>query len=170
MDQEQKLNVVISYDGIKAEFSGDPQTVLISINDFLAKNIPNINLASRIAVNYSVNNLVEMFCDYVKLTPEGPRVWKGEQKLSDKEIVGLQLVAAKINNEIGKTQASSLSLADVRLATGLNPKSISSRISEMSKWGYIDKESTEQGVRYKITTQGINWLSQIFIKKAGRGV
>lgn len=169
MSKEQKsLNVTITYGELKAEFSGDPQYVLASINEFLAKHMPSIELASKVTINYSLNDLVSMFGDYVKITPEGPRVWMGEQKLSDKGILGLQLVAAKINYESGKVALPSLTLAEMRTATGLNPKSISSRMSEMLKWGYVDKETSEEGVRYKITTQGIHWLNQMLIKKVGK--
>lgn len=169
MTQEEKnLKVTVSYGEIKVEFTGDPQSIIYSINDFVAKQIPAIDLAHKISVNYSVNDLINMFGEYIKLTPEGPRVWKSEQKLSDKDIVGLQLVAAKISNEIGKTQTSSITLVDIRSATDLNPKSISSRISEMSKSGYVDKETGEQGVCYRITTEGIHWLNQALTKKSGR--
>ena len=169
MSKEQKsLNVTITYGELRAEFNGDPQQVLASINEFLAKNIPNLDLASKVTINYSLNDLISMFGDYVKITPEGPRVWVGEQKLSDKVILGLQLVAAKINHESGKATLPSLTLTEMRTATGLNPKSISSRMSEMLKWGYVDKETSEEGVRYKITTQGINWLNQMLMKKVGK--
>ena len=168
MSKEQILNVAITYGELKAEFSGDPQQVLTSINEFLAKNVPNLDLASKVTINYSLNDLINMFGDYVKITPEGPRVWIGEQKLSDKGILGLQLVAAKINHESGKVALPSLTLTEMRTATGLNPKSISSRMSEMLKWGYVDKETSEEGVRYKITTQGINWLNQMLVKKVGK--
>ncbi|MEM3382593.1 MAG: hypothetical protein QXL52_04470 [Nitrososphaerales archaeon] len=169
MSEEQKtINVIITYGELKAEFNGDPRSVLVSINEFLAKHIPKIDLASKVTVNYSLNDLISMFGEYVKITPEGPRVWVGEQKLSDKSILGLQLVAAKINHESGKASSPSLTLNEIRSATGLNPKSISSRMSEMLKWGYVDKEVSEEGVCYKITTQGINWLNQILMKKAGK--
>jgi len=168
LSKEQILNVAITYGELKAEFSGDPQQVLTSINEFLAKNVPNLDLASKVTINYSLNDLINMFGDYVKITPEGPRVWIGEQKLSDKGILGLQLVAAKINHESGKVALPSLTLTEMRTATGLNPKSISSRMSEMLKWGYVDKETSEEGVRYKITTQGINWLNQMLVKKVGK--
>jgi CTP-dependent riboflavin kinase len=168
LSKEQILDVTITYGELKAEFRGDPQQVLVSVNEFLAKNIANLDLASKVTINYSLNDLIKMFGDYVKITPEGPRVWVGEQKLSDKGILGLQLVAAKINHESGKVALPSLTLTEMRTATGLNPKSISSRMSEMLKWGYVDKETSEEGVRYKITTQGINWLNQMLAKKVGK--
>jgi predicted transcriptional regulator len=156
------------YGNIKQEFSGDSEEVLRSINDFIAKHIPTIDLALKISVNYSINELITMFGNFVKITPEGPRVWKNEQKLSDKDVVALQLIASKINYEMGKNPLASLSITEIKSRTGLNPKSISSRISEMVKWGYIERDTGEQGVKYKITTQGVHWLNQVLIKKSGK--
>ena len=156
------------YGNIKQEFSGNSEEVLRSINDFIAKHIPTIDLALKISVNYSINELINMFGNFVKITPEGPRVWKNEQKLSEKDVVALQLIASKINYELGKNPLASLSIAEIKSRTGLNPKSISSRISEMVKWGYVERDTREQGVKYKITTQGVYWLNQALIKKSGK--
>ena len=168
MSQEQpKLNVVVTYGQVKAEFTGSPETVLLSVNNFLMKNIPELNLARLISVNYSTAELISMFRDIIKITPEGPRVWTGEYKLSDKDIVALQLVATRIGFETGKLSGPSLTLSEIQSSTGLKPKSISSRLSEISKPGFVEKETSEQGVRYKITTQGIHWLNNILSKKIG---
>ncbi|MCP8305124.1 MAG: hypothetical protein H3Z50_06655 [archaeon] len=167
MSLEQKsLNVVITYGELKAEFSGDPQHVAASVNEFLAKHIRNIELASKVTVNYSLNELIDLFGDYVKVTPEGPRVWKGERKLSDKNTLGLQLVAARINYELGRAPTPYTTLNEIRSATALNPKSISSRMSEMLKRGDVEREQSEEGVSYRITTQGIHWLSKVLAKRA----
>jgi predicted transcriptional regulator len=49
-------------------------------------------------------------------------------------------------------------------ATALNPKSISSRISEMAKAGYVARDEKEPG-KYRITTAGIHWLNSTIAKK-----
>jgi len=159
------LNVILTYGQVKVEFTGTPEAVLSSITNFLSKQIPTFDLAHSMSVSYSLTDLVKMFGNYVKITPEGPRVWIEEHKLSDKDIVALQLVAARIGKETGRATSSSLTLAELQSLTRLNPKSISSRISEMSKQGYVEKETTDQGVRYKITTQGIYWLNGVLTKK-----
>ncbi|MCP8311728.1 MAG: hypothetical protein L6M37_02095 [Candidatus Methylarchaceae archaeon HK02M1] len=167
MSQEQKnLNVAITYGELKVEFSGEPQHVAASVNEFLAKHIHNIELASKVTMNYSLNELIDLFGDYVKITPEGPKVWKGERKLSDKNTLGLQLVAARINYELARASTPSITLNEIKSATALNPKSISSRMSEMLKRGDVEREQSEEGVSYRITTQGIHWLSKVLMKKA----
>jgi DNA-binding transcriptional ArsR family regulator len=165
LNGDNKLYISISYGDSRAEFSGDPETVLISVNKFIAKQAPALDLANKITVNYSVADLIQMFGTYIKITEEGPRVWVSHQKLSDKDTVCLQLVAAKISYLTNKSVSPSLTLQEIHNATSLKPKSISSRLSEMSKAGYVEREQSDQGVRYKITTQGTHWLSGVLEKK-----
>lgn len=168
MSEAQPLHVVVTYGDLKTEFSGTPEAVLFSLTNFLSKQIPGLDLASKIAVSYSVTELINLFADVVRMTPEGPRVWKGEQKLSDKDVVALQLVATRIGKETGRSSTSGLTLSELEAATGINAKSISSRLSELYKPGFVEREDTDRGVEYRVTTQGVNWLSNVVSKKAVR--
>src|SRR5580700_12350048 len=87
------LNVIVSLGDAKAEFSGTPEIVLQSVNNFVSKNVPEINLAQKLSMNFSTKDIVEKFQDFVRITPEGPKIWAKDGRLSDKEQVGLQLVA-----------------------------------------------------------------------------
>ncbi|MFQ6134527.1 MAG: hypothetical protein ACE5KU_01770 [Nitrososphaerales archaeon] len=167
MSEEDKLRVTILYGTTRTEFSGSPEAVIVSVNKFLSKQIPTLDLADKITVNYSVAELIDKFKDYVKMTEEGPRVWVSNRKLSDKDTVCLQLVAAKIGYMTGKSESPSLTLQELHNSTSLKPKSISSRLSEVSKAGYVEREKIEQGAKYKITTQGIHWLNGVLEKKIG---
>ncbi|MFC1755741.1 hypothetical protein ACFL96_20515 [Thermoproteota archaeon] len=165
MSEENKLNVTITYGKTKTEFSGKPETVLISVNKFLSKQIPALDLAEKITLNYSISELIDKFKDYIKITAEGPRIWLSNQKLSDKDTVCLQLITTKIGHMTGNLKSSSMSLQEIHASTNLKPKSISSRLSEVTKSGYVERDQTDHGTKYKITTQGIFWLSGILNKK-----
>lgn len=165
MSKENTLHVSISYGKTKTEFVGKPETVIVSVNQFLSKQIPAIDLAEKITLNYSVSDLLDKFKDYIKLTDEGPRVWLSNKKLSDKDVVCLQLITTKIGYLTGKLKSSSMSLQELYVSTNLKPKSISSRLSEVTKSGYVERDQTEQGTKYRITTQGIFWLNGILEKK-----
>ncbi len=148
------------------EFKGTPEAVLESIHRFLLNIVPNLDIASRISLNYSLPQLMSMFAEYIRLTPEGPRVInESGKRLSDKEIIALQLVAFRIMLELKKAESASASVQEIQISTGLKPKSVSSRLSELVKAGYVEKESSEQGARYRITTQGIHWLSNVLASK-----
>ena len=162
-----ELKASLSYGDLKIDFSGSPESVLRSIDAFLSKQIPAFNLAKKLTLNYSATELVEYFIDYVRITPEGPRIIK-VNNLSDKEIVAAQLVARKIASETGSANTSSVPLSNLLESTGLNPKSLSSRLSELSKAGQIVREVSEDKTMFRITTEGITWLKDTLAKKHGQ--
>ncbi len=160
----EKLNLVLTYKDLKLELSGDPESVMAGVVNFLSKHIPNLDLARKISVSYSLEELVRMFGDYVKFTPEGPRIWF-EGRLSDKDKICLQLVASRIAKESGKADDDFLTLKELYTLTGVKPKSLSSRLSELAKDGMVERGSKDESVAYRITTYGIHRLKEILEKK-----
>jgi hypothetical protein len=160
-----KLNITITLGDARAEFSGSPEVVLQSVNNFISKQLPEVDLARRLSMNFSTKDLIDKFKDYVKITPEGPRVWNQERKLSDKELVGLQLVAQRIASETRTGVSALTTLNSLQEVTSLNPKSLSSRLSEMTKAGFVSREINDEKTQFKITTIGIDWLSGLLGKK-----
>ena len=140
---------------------------------FLAKQIPAIDLAKKISLNYAVTDLIDIYSNLIKITPEGPRVIPENRsieakKMSDKEMIMLQLVASKIAKDLGKTQSDGLQISEISNATSVNPKSVSSRLSELVKAGHVSRENpkeVENSVAYRITTLGIYWLNSAVGKK-----
>ncbi|MDG6999497.1 MAG: hypothetical protein JRN15_10320 [Nitrososphaerota archaeon] len=161
-----RLVVTISMGDAKAEFSGSPEVVLQSVNSFILKQMPEIDLARKLSMNFSTKDLIEKFKEYVKITPEGPKIWSQERKFSDKELVGLQLVAQRIASQTREGVSQLMSLALLQETTSLNPKSLSSRLSEMTKSGYVLRETNDDKTQFKITTTGIEWLSGLLMKKS----
>jgi DNA-binding transcriptional ArsR family regulator len=146
------------------EFRGPPEVVMRSLHEFISKEVPNMDLARTISVNYSLIDLIQMFKDYVRITPEGPRVWTQDKKLSDRDVILLQLVAARISSLSGKA-ADSLSVSEIESATGLNPKTISSRLSELTKTALVERVASEGGGKYRVSTVGVNRLNEQLSKK-----
>jgi hypothetical protein len=165
LSKEQKLSVVVSLGEARAEFSGTPEIVLQSVNSFVSKNVPEIDLARKLSMSFSTKDIVEKFKEFIRITPEGPRIWTQDGKLSDKEQIGLQLVAQRIASETREKVLQSLTLNSLQEVTSLNPKSLSSRLSEMIKSGYVMKESVDDKSQFRITTIGIDWLSNLLSKK-----
>ena len=166
---ENDVNVTITIGDVKVEFSGSAETVTASVMNFLLKEVPSMDLARKILLNYAAQELIETYSHLIKITPEGPRViLNTDVKLSDKDIVALQLVAARIAKDLGRLQDSSMQVSDIHTATALNPKSISSRISEMVKAGHVARDEKEPS-KYRITTAGIHWLNSTIPKKIRPG-
>src|ERR687886_379703 len=100
------VNVSITIGDVKVQFNGSANSVMTSVITFLAKQVPTIDLAKKISLNYAVTELIDTYSNLIKITPEGPRVIPqlGEseiKKLSDKEMVALQLIASKIAKDLG---------------------------------------------------------------------
>jgi predicted transcriptional regulator len=165
MSQAENVNVIVTVGDVKVQFSGSAESVMASVMSFLSKQVPSMDLAKKISLNYSAQELVEAYSHLIKITPEGPRVIPdSDAKLSDKDIVALQLVAAKIAKDLGRLQDDAMQVAEIHATTALNPKSISSRISEMVKAGHVARDEKEP-TKYRITTAGIHWLNSTIAKK-----
>jgi len=172
LDGKDSVNVSIVVGDIRVQFNGTPESVMRSVISFLAKQIPAIDLAKKISLDYAVTDLIDTYSNLIKITPEGPRVIPEledeAKKLSDKEIVMLQLVASKIAKDLGKVQNDGMQLSEIHNSTSINPKSVSSRLSELVKAGYVSRVTPKEEIDYviyKITTHGIHWLNSIIDKK-----
>ncbi|MFL6365766.1 MAG: hypothetical protein ACJ719_11275 [Nitrososphaeraceae archaeon] len=169
------INASITLGDVKVQFNGSAESVLTSIISFVTKHIPTIDLAKRISLNYAVTDLIETYSNLIKITPEGPRVIisdlyeLGIKKISDKEMVALQLIASKIAKDVGKISDDAMQASEIQSTTALNPKSVSSRLSELVKAGYVVRDNTKDGIGsaivYRISTSGIHWLTSTMIKR-----
>jgi DNA-binding HxlR family transcriptional regulator len=169
------INVSITIGDVRVEFNGSADSVLTSVISFISKQIPTIDLARKISLNYAATDLIEIYANLIKITPEGPRVIPdfdelGQKKISDKEMVALQLIASKISKDIGKIADDSMQASEIQSNTSLNPKSVSSRLSELVKAGHVVRGTTKDGigsgtVAYRITTSGIHWLNSVLVKR-----
>lgn len=169
MSQADSVNVTVTVGDVKVQFSGSAESVMASVMSFLSKQVPSMDLAKKISLNYAAQELIEAYSHLVKITPEGPRVIPdSDARLSDKDMVALQLIAVRIAKDLGKVQDDAMQVSDIHAATALNPKSISSRISEMVKAGHVARDEKESG-KYRITTAGIHWLNSTIAKKFKTG-
>jgi hypothetical protein len=166
------VNVTISIGDIRVQFNGSADSVITSVISFLTKQIPTLELANRISLNYTIAELIQSYSDIIKITPEGPMIFPilngVELKLSDKQIVALQLVASRIAKGLGKSEDDRLRMSELQTATGLKSKSISSRLSELVKVGYVQRDVVRNGGElpaYRITTSGITWLNSILARR-----
>lgn len=164
-DGSMNVNVTVSVGDVKVQFSGAAESVLQSVSAFLSKQVPGLDLAKRISLNFAVTELVENYSSFVKITPEGPRVIPDtDAKLSDREVIALQLLASRIAKELGKLSTDGLQVSEIHAFTALKPKSVSSRISEFVKAGLVVRDESDS-TRYRITTSGIHWLNSTIMKK-----
>ena len=101
------ISVSVAIGDIKVQFNGSAESVLRSAIAFISKQVPTLDLAKRISLNYSSTELIESSAAFIKITAEGPRIIldsreTGIKKISDKQMVALQLVASRIVKESRK--------------------------------------------------------------------
>ena len=165
MSQAENVNVIVTVGDVKVQFNGSAESVMASVASFLSKQVPLMELARNISLNYSTQELTQTYSHLIKITPEGPRIIPDSgTRLSDKDLVALQLIAARIAKNLGRVRDDGMQVAEIHAATALNPKSVSSRISEMVKAGHVARDEKEPG-KYRITTVGIHWLNSTIAKK-----
>ena len=122
VDPGTNVNVTISIGDIRVQFNGSADSVISSVISFLTKQIPALDLANKISLNYTITELIQSYSDIIKITPEGPRIipiLDGVElrKLSDKQIVALQLIASRIAKGIGRIEDDRLRMSDLQSAT-----------------------------------------------------
>jgi hypothetical protein len=169
LSADRDLSVVVAYGDVRVEFSGSPEVVLRSLHEFVSKVVPNMDLARAISANYSLNDVIQLFKDYIRITSEGPRVWIEDKRLSDRDVILLQLVAAKASNLSGKGASDAMSATEIQGATGLNSKTISSRLSELTKTAQVERVEAEGGGRYRVSTLGVHRLNEQLSRKMKQG-
>jgi hypothetical protein len=166
-----RLTVSLRYGDLEAEFAGSPAEVGRLVNEFLTKEVPSYALAQKLSLKYSTAELVQNFSNYLKITDEGPVVI-ANGKLSDKQVLALRLVGQEIAFETGSSNSNSLNLSELQNSIPLKPKTISSRLSELTKTGNVVREEKNGTTSFRITTIGVASLLENLTRKtraSGRG-
>ena len=52
---DQNVSVSVTVGDVKVQFSGTAESVMASVFNFLAKQVPSMDLAKKISLNYEVN-------------------------------------------------------------------------------------------------------------------
>jgi hypothetical protein len=73
LDEKNNLNVSIAVGDIRVEFNGSPESVVKSAIGFLVKQIPAIDLARKISLDYAVTELVDIYSSLIKMTQQKQR-------------------------------------------------------------------------------------------------
>ena len=65
-ESSTNVNVSITLGDVKVQFNGSPESVLASVINFMTKQVPTIDLARKISLNYAVTELIELFSNFIK--------------------------------------------------------------------------------------------------------
>lgn len=166
LKSDDEIQVTLRYKNIEKSVQGKPDAVLKEISSFLSTLVPNLDLAARISLNVDLNQLLGECEGVLAVTPEDVVVLKGQDKLTDREVVLLSLVRARIANFSGKVSSDSVPSGRIVEMVKKGPGTVAGRLSELANEGLVERVGKGE---YKITTFGLQRFREEVLPKMKAG-
>lgn len=152
---EQSLSAKIEFGELKAEFTGDFETVSREIMKFLFDISPSYSTLSKIKLETDFEQLTRDLQGVLKLAKEGVLLLVPREKLTGPELICLYLIGAYVGHNLGIIEKDSMSINELSQLTGIKKTVVRVRLNEMARSRLVS--STDTGER-KITTIGIEYF------------
>ena len=156
------LEVTIRYGTIEKKITGSPEQVARDVLGFLNDVIPQLELASRLALSVDVNALAEACAGVLAVTPEGLVVTVPVDMLADRELILLHLAKARIAQMLGKAEKDSVQSADLTAATKKTAGTVAGRLSELCGESLAERKGKGE---YRATTLGLHVFRETVLPK-----
>ena len=158
----QPLEVIIRYGTIEKKITGRAEQVALEVFTFLTKAIPELELASRLALSVDVTQLAQACEGVFAVTPEGVVVTIPLETLADRELMLLHLAKAKIAHVLGKSEKESIQSADLVSVTKRTSGTVAGRLSELCGESLAERKGKGE---YRITTLGLHVFREQVLPK-----
>jgi hypothetical protein len=162
MTSQDEVEVTIRYRDVQNTVKGNPDQVFRAVFQFLAENIPAYDVVSKITLVVDFADFLKETAGVFAVTPEGVVVLTPPEALTDRELVLLYLVRAKIGFETGRSEKETLLASDLVSLTGKGSGTVAGRLSELSGEGLVER--TGKG-EYRVTTFGLHRFRQDVLPK-----
>jgi hypothetical protein len=162
MSQQAQIEVTIRYRDTEKTIKGDPEEVFRDVFRFLSETIPALDVVSRITLTVNFADFLKDAAGVFAVTPEGVVIMTPLEALTDRELVLLYLVRAKVGFETGRSEKETLLASDLISFTGKGSGTVAGRLSELSGEGLVER--TGKG-EYRVTTFGLHRLRQDVLPK-----
>ena len=159
---DQPLEVTIKYGSLEKRITGTPDQVAKKAYAFLLTVVPELELASHLALNVDVKELAKACEGVVAMTPEGVVVTVPVDKLADRELVLLHLAKARIAQMLGKSDKDLAQSADLIAATKRSAGTVAGRLSELCTESLAERKGKGE---YRITTLGLQMFREQVLPK-----
>lgn len=156
------LEVTIKYGTVEQRITGPPDQVAKEVFTFLMKAIPELELASHLALSVDLNELAKACEGILAVTPEGVVVTVPTDSLADRELMLLHLAKARIAQMLGKSDKDFAQSADLIAATKRTAGTVAGRLSELC--GETLAERRGKG-EYRATTLGLHVFREQILPK-----
>jgi hypothetical protein len=153
MSEQAQVEATIRYRDVEKTIRGNPDEVFRGVFQFLSETIPSLDVVSRITLTVNFADFLKEAAGVFAVTPEGVVVLTPPEALTDRELVMLYLVRAKVSFETGRSEKETLLASDLISFTGKGSGTVAGRLSELSGEGLVER--TGKG-EYRVTTFGLH--------------
>lgn len=147
------LEVTIKYGTLEKKITGPPEQVAKEVFTFLTKAIPELELASHLALSVDLSDLANACEGVLAITPEGVVVTVPVDKLADRELMLLLLAKARIAQMLGKTDKDFVQSADLIASSKKTAGTVAGRLSELCGESLAERKGKGE---YRATTLGLH--------------
>jgi len=158
----EPLEVTIKYGSLEKKITGPPNLVAQEVFAFLTKAIPQLELASHLALSVDVTQLADACQGVLAVTPEGVVVTVPIESLADRELILLYLAKARIAQILGKTEKETVQSADLIAATKRTSGTVAGRLSELCTENLAERKGKGE---YRATTLGLHIFREQILPK-----
>ena len=158
----QPLEVTIKYGTLEKKITGQPDQVAREVFAFLMKTVPELELASRLALSVGIKELAQASEGVIAVTPEGVVVTVPIDKLADRELMLLHLAMARISQMLGKSEKDLVQSAELIAATKRTSGTVAGRLSELCGENLAERKGKGE---YRITTLGLHVFREQVLPK-----
>jgi len=146
------LEVSIKYGTLEKKITGPPEQVAKEVFTFLTKAIPELELASHLALSVDLSDLAKACEGVLAITPEGVVVTVPVDKLADRELMLLLLAKARIAQMLGKSDKDFVQSADLIASSKKTAGTVAGRLSELCGESLAERKGKGE---YRATTLGL---------------
>lgn len=158
----EPLEVTIKYGSLEKRITGPPHLVAQEVFTFLMKAIPELELASHLALSVDVTQLAQACQGLLAVTPEGVVVTVPVENLADRELILLHLAKARIAQMLGKSDKDFVQSADLIAATKRTAGTVAGRLSELCAESLAERKGKGE---YRVTTLGLHIFREQILPK-----
>jgi hypothetical protein len=149
----QVLEVTLKYGSVEKRITGSPEQVAQDVLGFLNSVIPQLELASHLALSVDISSLAKACEGVLAVTLEGVVVTVPVETLADRELVLLHLAKASIAHSLGKSEKDLVQSADLIAATKKTAGTVAGRLSELCGESLAERKGKGE---YRATTLGLH--------------
>jgi hypothetical protein len=158
----QPLEVTIKYGTLEKKITGPPDQVAKEVFAFLTKTIPELELASHLALSVDLNELAKACEGVLAVTPEGVVATIPLDNLADRELVLFHLAKERIAQMLGKSEKDFVQSSDLISATKKGSGTVAGRLSELCTENLAERKGKGE---YRATTLGLHIFREQILPK-----